>query len=141
MKLSTFSIVTTKAVACSLLMLALAVTMTHVVNGEKIIIVNCRVMIHLCVMIMYSSPPFCLIHSTLTSFYTLLVFFCLNVPAQSCVTNCHKAVEICCSPRGIKCRDQATNNKCKNEMYACAAKCKATTDFDVDIEGAVVDEA
>ena len=25
-----------------------------------------------------------------------------------------------------------------NEMYACAAKCKATTDFDVDIEGAVV---
>ena len=44
MKLST-SIVT-KAVAC-LLMLALAVT-TQVVNGEKIIIVNCRVIIHLC---------------------------------------------------------------------------------------------
>jgi hypothetical protein len=39
MKLSTFSIIT-KAVACSLLMLALAVTMTHVVNGEKIFIVE-----------------------------------------------------------------------------------------------------
>ena len=48
MMLSTFSIVT-KAVACSLLMLALAATTTHVVNGEeKIIIVNCRVIIHLC---------------------------------------------------------------------------------------------
>ena len=34
-------------VVCSLLMLAL-VTTTHVVNGEKITFVNCRVIIHLC---------------------------------------------------------------------------------------------
>jgi hypothetical protein len=39
MMLSTFSIVTkTKAVACSLLMLALAVTTTQVVNGKKILL-------------------------------------------------------------------------------------------------------
>jgi hypothetical protein len=47
MKLSTFSIVT-KAVACSLLMLALAVTTTQAVNSENIIIVNRQVIIHLC---------------------------------------------------------------------------------------------
>jgi hypothetical protein len=38
-------------------------------------------------------------------------------------------------------KDYTVSAKCKKEYYACADNCGTTTDFDVDIEGAIVDEA
>ena len=63
MMLSTFSIVT-KAVVASLLMLALAVTTTQVVNGEKMIIVNCRVIIHLIASFLFDTRPNIILHAS-----------------------------------------------------------------------------
>jgi hypothetical protein len=37
--------------------------------------------------------------------------------------------------------NETLQNKCWKEYEACWDKCPKTTDFDVDIEGAVVDEA
>jgi hypothetical protein len=110
---------------------------------------------------------------TLTSFYTLLVFFHLKtIPAQDCYDNCMIAAETCCGatddkPSGKCIEGETLNDKCKKEYYDCNDKCDATTDdssdtppaddssdtppaddedtttkfttdFDVDIEGAVV---
>jgi len=64
---------------------------------------------------------------------------------------CEKALYTCCSGSFPfeKCynRDEDLDAKCKNTLNACKGKCdadakaKATTDFDVDIEGAFVEEA
>ena len=58
---------------------------------------------------------------------------------MSCYGNCDKARITCC---GSKCiNDQTLYAECWKEFGGCYAKCPTTTDFDVDIEGAVVDEA
>jgi hypothetical protein len=136
----------TKAVC--LLMLALAVTTTQAVNDGEKIIFNCRVMIHLCYdYVVYVSPPFCFDTSPLTSFYTLLDFLSVkSVPAQSCRDDCYAAFKTCCSatptsPFGNCNIDQTIHDKCVKALNGCYAKFPKTTDFDVDIEGAVVDEA
>jgi hypothetical protein len=40
-----------------------------------------------------------------------------------------------------ECEDNTLKDKCWTEYEDCRDECNATTDFDVDIEGAVVDEA
>ena len=151
MKLST-SIVT-KAAAC-LLMLALAAT-TQVVNGEKII-VRYRVMIHLCHDYDHVSMAsffvwWCVVFLTLC--FVFIFFFNRPAHIEQCYENCEKAKRTCCGVTGDHnpCDDvgnDALDFECWQALMTCKRKChgaeastKVTADFDVDIEGAVVDEA
>ena len=144
-----------------------------------------------------SIASFCLMMCACVNltFYTLLVFFCLNNPAQDCNGNCNNALYTCC---GIvrdwdddtfygtcddkcleelsKCKDKCVpyqtchthcrdlfdicinkyadddvdpGGKCVDALDDCESKCpqydgvstKVTTDFDVEIEGPIVEEA
>jgi len=146
-----------------------------------------------------SIASFCLMMCAFVNltFYTLLVFFCLNNPAQDCNGNCDNALDTCCDIAGDadygncdfdldlrdKCFEEESNckvkcvpyqtcytickdtfdhcidwnydddvdpgGKCVDAFDDCESKCppydgvstKVTTDFDIDIEGAFVEEA
>jgi hypothetical protein len=61
-----------------------------------------------------------------------------------CYDDCINAMTTCCGSGWVKCnKDQTVYKTCNKEQEGCLASCDATTDnsFDVDIDGAVVDEA
>jgi hypothetical protein len=79
----------------------------------------------------------------LLTFYTLLVFFCLNHPAQDCYNDCESARKAC----AVKCSNYDCYVNCGLAWEVCSNNCPSTgddkfiADVDVDIEGAFVDEA
>ena len=87
------------------------------------------------------------------TFYTFRLLPCLNHPAN-CKIDCLKAWYTCCSGsyderKKGNCKDADLYAKCLNEENVCYGKCgadskastKVTTDFDVEIEGPIVEEA
>ena len=94
---------------------------------------------------------------SLLTFYTFRLLPCLNHPAQDCITDCNKELDTCCSivktddiyNVGNCTEDQDLHEKCFNAFVDCKDKCgadakastKVTTDFDVEIEGPIVEEA
>lgn len=81
------------------------------------------------------------------TFYTLLVFFSLNHPAQweKCKKDCDVAFKTCCGINWGNCEDDETvfekcldaDNDCyHNKCLDADAITEVTTDFDVDIEDA-----